>query len=92
MNEVKLAVGSLALDLKRTGLYLHQNALSTASGFEEEAHKRIKEISLENVDPYLVQLVKGAESVLQMPVTEDRKAEDAIMYARLLQNYTQKYL
>lgn len=92
MNDNKLAIESLSMDLKRVALYLHRNSLATVARFEGEAWKRRQEIKLSDANSYLARLIDGVERVLEMPNTLDRKAEDALMYSTLLQNFARKFL
>lgn len=86
----RTSIESLAMDLKRMALCLHKNSPSTADVFEKEAWKRKNEVDMGAASTHLIRLLKCVEEVLKMPNSEERKAEDALMYSVLLQNYAQK--
>ncbi len=91
MNEQKLAMESLAMDLKRVALGLHRGSYKMAERFKEEALAREREIEMHEIqDAYLIRIVDGARNTLIS--TEERVAEDALMYSTLFQNYSQKRL
>lgn len=85
----KILLESLASDLKRVALGLHRGSSSMTKRFSEEALARNREIEREKLDGYLVKLLERMEKTLRMPNT-GRKAEDALMYSTLLQNYALK--
>ena len=53
MDANKLALSSLAMDLKRAALGLHNGSHATASRFIEEALKRKQEINSKQLAPYM---------------------------------------
>lgn len=91
MSDQKIVLSSLALDLKRVALGLHRGSQNMAAKFSEEALKRKSELDSNSVDPYLVKLLNNMENSLAA-VDDQRRAEDALMYSTLLQNYSQKKL
>ncbi len=89
MNEQKMAIESLAMDLKRVALGLHRGSNKVADRFKEEALAREREIETHGIhDAYLTRIVTGARNTLLS--TDERVAEDALMYSTLFQNYAQK--
>lgn len=89
MNEQKIAVESLAMDLKRVAVGLHRGSYKMAERFKEEALARGREIeSVGAHDIYLNRIVAGVRDALTS--TDERVAEDALMYSTLFQNYAQK--
>ncbi len=89
MNARRIAIESLAMDLKRVALGLQRGSISMAERFKEEALVRTDEISNHGFDDsHLRKLVVGAQSTLLS--SEDRVGEDALMYSTLFQNFAQK--
>ena len=86
MSETKIALSSLALDLKRVALGYWKGSDETAGRFVEEALERKKELDKVEVKPYLRQLL---DQLPQVVAQEDKKrlAEDALMYSTRFQNY-----
>lgn len=85
MNKNKIALSSLALDLKRVALSYHRNSLKTAKVFSKEALKRQKEIKTKYLKPYLRKAFDNLSTVLSQK-DHLRLAEDALMYSSLFQN------
>lgn len=81
----KLALASMAMDLKRVALAYHNKSLNTAKRFYEEALKRKDEVDLTTVKPYVQKILRKV--ALLETQKSDRIAEDALMYSTLLQNY-----
>lgn len=90
MDNQKIIVESLAMDLKRVALGLHRGSITMANRFKEEAFKRTAELEQQRTDAYLSKLVKGMKNRLSRD--SDRVAEDALMYSTLFQNYAIKIL
>jgi hypothetical protein len=84
MNNRNIIIGSLAMDLKRVALGLHNGSLVTVSRFKAEAFKRIEDLEREPVDDYTKRLVGEAKKALKGD--EERVSEDALMYSTLFQN------
>lgn len=87
----RLALASLAMDLKRVAIGYQRGSANMARRFAEEALKRKEEIDMTTLKPYMQQLLASMpEKLLQ----KDRVhcAEDMLMLSTLLQNYTQTYL
>ena len=53
----KLALSSLALDLKRMALAYHRGSEKVAARFFEEALKRKQEVDVSKIKPYVVDLL-----------------------------------
>ena len=85
MDKNKIALSSLALDLKRVALGYFRGSNSMAERFFKEALKRKHEIDSTKIKPYVKNLLTGFEKI-QFEKDEKRKAEDALMYSTLFQN------
>ena len=88
MNNQKIIIESLAMDLKRVALGLYRGSYTMANRFKEEALKRSKELENQKIEGYLGKLITGMKKSLLRD--DDRVAEDALMYSTLLQNFTVK--
>ena len=82
----KIALESMAMDLKRVALGYHNNSLKMAQRFHQEVLARKKEINLKDVKPYLRPILNKAERI------DKDSSEDALMLSTLIQNYTRKFL
>ena len=87
MNDTKIILSSLAMDLKRVALGLNRGSQIMAARFAEEALARKRELNIKKVHPYLAKLLIGVETSLA-GVDNRKKSEDALMYSTLLQNYS----
>jgi len=87
-KNAKLAIQSMAMDLKRVSLGLQRNSLTMAERFLEEARKRKKEINLSAYPDYIARLVQKV-STLRLK-EKDKLSEDCLMYSILLQNFASK--
>ena len=85
MDKNKIALSSLALDLKRVALGYFRGSNSMAERFFEEALKRKKEIDSREVKPYIRNLLSNFEKI-KFDRDQKRKAENALMYSILFQN------
>ena len=85
MDKNKIALSSLALDLKRVALGYFRGSNSMAERFFEEALKRRKEIDSRKVKPYIRNLLLNFEKI-KFYRDRERQAEDALMYSTLFQN------
>ncbi|MEK7451014.1 MAG: hypothetical protein AAB662_03715 [Patescibacteria group bacterium] len=81
----KLALSSLALDLKRMALAYHRGSEKVAARFFEEALKRKQEVDVSKIKPYVVDLLDKFEKI-KFEKERDKRAEDALMYSTLFQN------
>ena len=84
--ENKQILGALAMDLKRIALSLHRGSTTVASKFVEEAEKRMNEVDRSRLLPYMRETLKKIQSTLSHE-DMDKKAEDALMYSAIVQNY-----
>lgn len=80
-----ISLSSLAMDLDRVSIGLYRKSDKTAERFIQEALMRKKEIDMNEVKPYIKDLLEKMEIAL---LSEDKgkKAEDALMYSTLFQN------
>ncbi|OGG04854.1 hypothetical protein A2Z33_06135 [Candidatus Gottesmanbacteria bacterium RBG_16_52_11] len=81
----KTALSSLAMDLKRVALGLHRKSFTTADRFFKEAMKRRAEVQVSELQPYMQTIIERIGLLSEL--TDDRKAEDALMYSTRIQNY-----
>lgn len=89
MNDQRIAIESLAMDLKRVAIGLHRGSHEMSERFKTEALAREKELESRGIqDMYLSRIVSGCRETLTS--TDERVAEDALMYSTLFQNYAQK--
>ena len=80
MDKNKIAIESLASDLKRVALLRHRGSIEAANKFSAEAEKRIREIDVQATEPYIRKIIKDISRA-----TAD--SDTALMYSSLLQNY-----
>jgi len=85
MNNQKLLVESLAMDLKRVSLGLYRGSNTMADRFKEEALKRSAELESQDLGIYLKKLILRTKDALNSD--KQRIAEDALMYSTLFQNF-----
>lgn len=88
MNNQKVIIESLAMDLKRVALGLHRGSYQMANRFKEEALKREQELENQSVKGYLKKLLQKTRDTLKD--SSERTAEDALMYSTLFQNFALK--
>ncbi|MEK7502395.1 MAG: hypothetical protein AAB609_02625 [Patescibacteria group bacterium] len=81
----KATLGALAMDLKRITLGLQRGSKIMAFRFTQEALKRESEIDMQNVDPYVRNILKNIK--LMLSNIDEQESEDILMYSILLQNY-----
>lgn len=82
----KIILESLASDLKRVAYGLHRGSYHMAERFSQEALKRASEVDKKRVPRYIHNILDNLQSVLNK-TDQSRKAEDALMYSTLVQNY-----
>lgn len=85
MNNQKVILESLAMDLKRVSLGLQRGSMTMAKRFAQESLKRKQEVNLNEVDTYIRKLLNSLEET--MLNLDSKSAEDALMYSTLFQNY-----
>lgn len=86
MSEDKIALGSLALDLKRVAIGYFRQSNKMADRFCVEAIKRKEDINTSNIKPYLKKILENLPLVLAQK-DKQKLAEDALMYSTIVQNY-----
>ncbi len=86
----KYILESLASDLKRVALGLHRGSFTMADRFSKEALKRRQELKMDELKPYMKTLLNKLDASL-VGKQNEKKAEDALMYSTLIQNYTTWY-
>ncbi len=74
------------MDLKRIALGLHRGSNVVASRFTQEAEKRLGEVERNTVLPYMKNVLANIQLTLSLK-DKDKKAEDALMYSTIVQNY-----
>lgn len=82
----KIVLESLASDLKRVALGVGRGSNQMAERFSEEALKRADEVDKKRVPQYMRDILGSLQSVVKN-TDRLRKAEDALMYSTLVQNY-----
>jgi len=85
MNDKKIILSSLALDLRRVAQGYYRGSNKMADRFFEEALKRKAEGESLEFAPYVQKLLEKFENI-KLIKDEKRKAEDALMYSVLFQN------
>ena len=88
MDNQKIIIESLAMDLKRIALGLHRGSFKMADRFKEEALKRESELENQHSDKYLKKLLERTKQVLSSK--DPGIAEDILMYSTLFQNFALK--
>lgn len=88
MNNQKIIIESLSMDLKRVALGFHRGSYAMVNRFKTEAFNRINELEKQQVDNYAMKLINGIKKALSK--TDDQMAEDALMYSTLFQNFALK--
>lgn len=82
----KFAIQSMAMDLKRVSLGVHNNSFRMAERFLKEAKKREQEISGCFFPSYINKILK---KICKLKIKRNIKiAEDVMMYSTLLQNFS----
>ncbi len=89
MNNQKIIIESLAMDLKRVALGYHRGSFAMVNRFKEEALKRETELESQGIDGYLKKLVTDSKRIL-VGGSNEKTAEDALMYSTLFQNFAIK--
>lgn len=88
MDNQKLIVESLAMDLKRVALGFYRGSYKMADRFRKEALDKSKELENSGMDRYLNKLITGMKKGLSR--NNEKGAEDALMYSTLFQNFALK--
>ncbi|MDP3998499.1 MAG: hypothetical protein Q8P89_02690 [bacterium] len=85
-NQTLNSLASLAMDLKRASLGFSRGSNLMAQKFLEEAIRRKQEISPDQIDSYIKKILAKLPDIFGGK-DDSKKAEDALMYGVLLQNY-----
>lgn len=84
MDKNKIAIESLASDLKRVALLRHRGSMAAANKFSAEAKKRMREIDAQATQPYIQKILKDISRAMT-------NSDTALMYSTILQNYVQRH-
>ena len=84
MNK-KIILGSLAMDLKRAAIGYHRGSNAMGDRFLREAIARKNEYKGNDLEPYVMRILAAVEDL--QTLSEERRAEDALMYCTLIQNF-----
>ena len=76
----KIALESLAMDLKRASLFLNRKSDLAAKKFLNEALKRKSEIEISDLKSYIKKIILKIDRI--------KNPEDLLMYSTIIQNYT----
>lgn len=88
MNDQKVIIESLAMDLKRVAIGMQRGSTAMAERFRTEALERGKELERFKPSGYILRLISGSRETL---LSKDPEAyEDALMYSTLFQNLAHK--
>jgi len=77
----KYILESLASDLKRVALGIHRGSHAMVERFLTEVLKRHDELEMDSIHPYIKNILAK--------INKNIRADDALMYSTLIQNYTQ---
>ncbi len=88
MNDQKIMIESLAMDLQRVAVGMQRGSIVMANRFKKEALQREEELKKQELSDYLKKLLSGSRKVLLS--NRPGAHEDALMYSILLQNFAQK--
>lgn len=83
----KVALASLAMDLKRIALAYHRGSDKTAIRFITEAKRWAESVDRKSTPRYINSLLTNLESTIDNK-DKNRAAEDSLMYSTLFQNYS----
>lgn len=90
MNDNKIAIESLSMDLLRVALGYHRGSIKMAERFLKEALKRRSEINKSELEPYFLKVLDKIPSVLSIKDT-DVLAENALTYSIICKNYARTF-
>lgn len=86
MTNTQIALESMAMDLKRAAVGFHRGSLDMAKRFLKEVEKRKKEVNVKEVKPYIAEILHDLSLVFKQE-DKEKKAEYALLYSILIQNY-----
>lgn len=81
----KIALESLAMDLKRVALGYHRGSTAMAERFYKEAQERIAEINPLEVKTYMQNILREVKNL------GPSASEEALLYSTLIQNYARTF-
>ena len=81
------ALGALSNDLYRVAILLNRGSLEGARRFRMESNKRLSEVKMDGLKPYLKKIVDQIKHVNSYPDIDPYYADDYLMYSIQLQNY-----
>lgn len=90
MNAGKIIFGSLALDLHRVAMGYHNKSFKMADRFMLEVQDRTQEAMTLEIQPYMKPHIAQINKLADIEDIEKR-AEDALTYSVIVQNYCMKY-
>lgn len=86
MNDAsRVALSSIAMDLKRVALGYDRGSIKMADKFLEEAIIKKKNIDSSQVEPYLVKILQKIDKLKAMKGSRPI-ADNALLYSILIQN------
>lgn len=91
MNNNKIALESLSMDLLRVALGLGRGSYTMVERFSDEALKRKQEVDISGIKSYMQAILVKIEICLKLPNSQ-QKAEDILMYSTLVRNYCLTFL
>lgn len=89
MHKNNLILSSMAMDLKRAAIGWHRGSDQMAERFFQEVTARKKEIDENYLKGYMKKIISDIEIKLQISDNQE-KAERALMYSILIQNFVLK--
>ncbi len=87
----KLIIESLAMDLRRVAQSYYRGSNNVGYRFSQEALKRVSEVNMNEVKPYIKVLLLNLDSDLNQQNTISI-AESSLLSSTLFQNYARTYL
>ncbi|MEK7595355.1 MAG: hypothetical protein AAB443_02045 [Patescibacteria group bacterium] len=85
MNNVKLTLSSISMDLLRVAIGINRKSFKMAEIFKLEAIAGAKTIQKKEVPPYIFKILTNLEKTLANDNSMD-VAEDSLMYSTLFRN------
>lgn len=89
INTSSVLLQNIALDLDRISTSLSRNSFAVAKRFDQEVIKQQKQINSLGLPIYIKKIVSALPQALSQKDTT-QKADDALMYSVLLQNFVAK--
>lgn len=85
--ENKIALSSLALDLKRIAIAYQRGSDKMAERFIQETKRWVKKVDIHNTPKYIQKLIQKLNNIFDN-TDKTRVVEDSLMYSTLFQNYS----